>query len=108
MKEGGEEGRNAINKYTKLLTIVLALIEGIGLYLTYKSSGIFVKTDFLTGFLVVISLMAGTSLLMWLGDQITNKRYWKWYFYDYICRYHFWITKCSNYDLGLNIWNRSI
>lgn len=73
MKEGGEEGRNAINKYTKLLTIVLALIEGIGLYLTYKSSGIFVKTDFLTGFLVVISLMAGTSLLMWLGDQITNK-----------------------------------
>ena len=58
MKEGGEEGRNAINKYTKLLTIVLALIEGIGLYLTYKSSGIFVKTDFLTGFLVVISLMA--------------------------------------------------
>ena len=43
MKEGGEEGRNAINKYTKLLTIVLALIEGIGLYLTYKSSGIFIK-----------------------------------------------------------------
>ena len=73
MKEGGEEGRNKINKYTKILTVILALIEGIGLYLTYKSSGIFVKTDFLTGFLVVISLMAGTSLLMWLGDQITNK-----------------------------------
>ena len=73
IKEGGEEGRNKIDKYTKLLTIMLALIEGIGLYFTYKSSGIFVKTDFLTGFLVVISLMAGTSLLMWLGDQITNK-----------------------------------
>ena len=37
MKEGGEEGKNKINKYTKLLTIVLALIEGIGLYLSYKS-----------------------------------------------------------------------
>lgn len=73
MKEGGEEGRNKINRYTKLLTVVLALIEGIGLFLTYKSSGIFVETNFLTGFLVVISLMAGTSLLMWLGDQITNK-----------------------------------
>ena len=73
MKEGGEEGRNKMNRYTKLLTVVLALIEGIGLYLTYKSSGIFVETNFLTGFLVVISLMAGTSLLMWLGDQITNK-----------------------------------
>ena len=72
MKEGGEEGRNKINRYTKLLTVVLALIEGIGLFLTYKSYGIFVETNFLTGFLVVISLMAGTSLLMWLGDQITN------------------------------------
>ncbi len=73
MKDGGEEGRNKINKYTKLLTIILALIEGIGLYLSYKSSGIFIGEGFLTGFLVVISLMTGTSLLMWLGDEITNK-----------------------------------
>ena len=73
IKEGGEEGRNKINKYTKLLTIVLALIEGIGLYLSYKSTGIFVGDGFLTGALVVISLMTGTSLLMWLGDEITNK-----------------------------------
>ncbi|MCI9087305.1 MAG: preprotein translocase subunit SecY [Clostridia bacterium] len=73
MKEGGEEGRNKINKYTKLLTVVLALIEGIGLYLSYRSSGIFVGEGFATGALVVISLMAGTALLMWLGDQITEK-----------------------------------
>ncbi len=72
-KEGGEEGRRKINKYTKLLTIVLALIEGIGLYLSYRSTGIFMDTGFLTGFTVVISLMAGTALLMWLGDEITNK-----------------------------------
>ena len=72
-KEGGEEGRKKINKYTKLLTVLLALIEGLGLYLTYSSSGIFVSTGFATGFTVVISLMAGTALLMWLGDEITNK-----------------------------------
>ena len=72
-KEGGEEGKNKINKYTKLLTIVLALIEGLGLYFSYKSAGIFVGEGFLTGFTVVISLMAGTGLLMWLGEQITNK-----------------------------------
>lgn len=47
MKEGGEEGRNKMNRYTKLLTVVLALIEGIGLFLTYKSSGIFVETKLL-------------------------------------------------------------
>lgn len=72
-KEGGEEGRKKINRYTKLLTVVLALIEGVGLYLSYKSSGIFIDSGFATGFTVVISLMAGTALLMWLGDEITNK-----------------------------------
>ena len=72
-KEGGEEGRNKINRYTKLITVVLALIEGLGIYLSYRSSGIFVDTTFITGATVVLSLMAGTALLMWLGDQITSK-----------------------------------
>jgi preprotein translocase subunit SecY len=72
-KEGGEEGRKRINRYTKILTVFLALIEGLGLYLSYRSSGIFLGNDFMTGFTVVISLMAGTALLMWLGDEITNK-----------------------------------
>ena len=72
-KEGGQEGRNKINRYTKILTIVLALIEALGIFLSYRSSGLFVGDDFLTGATIVISLMAGTALLMWLGDQITNK-----------------------------------
>ena len=72
-KEGGEVGRQKINRYTKILTIVLALVEGIGIYLSYKSSGIFINPGFLTGALVVTGLVAGTSLLMWLGEQITNK-----------------------------------
>ena len=72
-KEGGEEGRKKINRYTKILTIVLALVESIGIYLAYQSSGIFVDNSFLTGALVVAGLVTGTSILMWLGDQITNK-----------------------------------
>ena len=72
-KEGGEEGRRKINKYTKILTIILALVEAIGIYLSYKSTGIFVNNEFLTGALVVTALVAGTSVLMWLGEQITNK-----------------------------------
>ena len=72
-KEGGEEGRKKVNRYTKSLTIVLALVEAIGLYLSYKSSGIFVNDNFLTGAMVVTALVAGTSILMWLGDQITSK-----------------------------------
>lgn len=72
-KEGGEVGRQKVDKYTKSLSIVLALVEGIGLYLSYKSQGIFVDSGILSGVLVVTGLMAGTALLMWLGEQITNK-----------------------------------
>lgn len=72
-KEGGEEGRQKMNRYTKYLTIVLAIVEGLGIYLSYQSSGIFINPGFLTGFIVVLSLVAGTALLMWLGEQITNK-----------------------------------
>ena len=72
-KEGGEEGRKKINRYTKILTLVLALVEAIGVFVSYKSSGIFVNTNFATGAIVVIALVAGTSILMWLGDEITSK-----------------------------------
>lgn len=72
-KEGGEVGRQKIDKYTKALSIVLALAEGIGVYLSYQSQGIFVDSGILSGVLVVTGLMAGTALLMWLGEQITNK-----------------------------------
>ena len=72
-KEGGEEGRQKINKYTKILTIVLALIEGMGLYFTYNQYSVFINPGFLTAAIVILGFVAGTSLLMWLGEQITNK-----------------------------------
>ncbi|MCF0125263.1 MAG: preprotein translocase subunit SecY [Clostridia bacterium] len=72
-KDGGEEGRKKINKYTKMLTIVLALVEAIGIYLSYKSSGIFVDDSFLTSVLVILGLVTGTSVLMWLGEEISTK-----------------------------------
>ena len=72
-KEGGEEGRKKIDRYTKLLSIVLALVEGIGIYFSYKSYGIFVDDSALTAIVVVLSLIAGTSLLIWIGDKITTK-----------------------------------
>ena len=73
MKEGGEAGKQKINKYTKLLALVLSLVQGLGIYIAYKDSGIFIDPGFLTGSMVVLSLVTGTAILMWLGDQITNK-----------------------------------
>ena len=73
MKEGGETGKQQINKYTKLLSLVLALVEGLDIYISYSTSGIFKNPGFLTGAIVVLSLVTGTAILMWLGEQITNK-----------------------------------
>ena len=73
MKEGGEVGKQKINKYTKILALVLALVQGLGIYIAYKDSGIFIDPGLLTGSMVVLSLVTGTAILMWLGDQITNK-----------------------------------
>ena len=72
-KEGGEEGKRKINKYTKIVTFILAIIQSVGTYLTYRNSEIFLHAGFLTGAIVTVSLIAGTSLLVWLGEQITNK-----------------------------------
>lgn len=72
-KEGGEVGRQKMNKYTKILTLVLALVEAVGVYLSYRGQGVFVDNTFLTGFILVLSLITGTSILMWLGEQITQK-----------------------------------
>lgn len=72
----GEEGKKTLNKYTKYLTIAFALIEGLGLYLTYNQ---FLLPELrygagaaLGGVLFIGSLIAGTALLTWLGDKITE------------------------------------
>ena len=77
IKEGGEEGKEKINRYTRILTLVLAVVEAIGIYLSYSSAyskfGVFINPGFGTGALMVLSLVTGTALLMWLGEQITSK-----------------------------------
>ena len=72
-KEGGEQGRRVINKYTKIATIILALVQSMGVYFAYSNSGIFVNPGFLTGALVVVSSIAGTALLVWIAEQIDSR-----------------------------------
>ena len=68
----GEEGRKKIAQYTRYGTVVLAIIQAIGI-----SVGLFrralISTDFWSIAVVVITLTAGTAFLMWLGEQITEK-----------------------------------
>ena len=72
----GETGRQKLGKYTKLLTLVFAVVEAIGLYLNYQTaivSAFSVGAMKIVGMLLfVVCLTAGTALLMWLGDKITE------------------------------------
>ena len=72
-KEGGEEGRKKIDRITKIISLVLAVVEGLGIYFSYQMNGIFIGTGFQTMAVVILSLVAGTSLLMWVGDKITSR-----------------------------------
>lgn len=73
VKEGGEEGRMKVNLYQKWLTLILSMIEALGIFFSYRSSGVFIETGFLGGLLTVVSLVTGTAALIWLGEQMTNK-----------------------------------
>ena len=73
VKEGGEEGRIKVNIYQKWLTLILSMIEALGIFFSYRSSGIFIDVGFMGGLLTVVSLVTGTAALIWLGEQMTNK-----------------------------------
>ncbi|MCX8075100.1 MAG: preprotein translocase subunit SecY [Clostridia bacterium] len=72
----GEEGKKILGKYTKYLTIAFAVVEALGLYLNYKRfllPGLSFGPGAVLGVvLFVVSLTAGTALLMWLADKITE------------------------------------
>jgi preprotein translocase subunit SecY len=76
LSKEGEEGRKILSKYTKYLTIALSLVEALGLYITYKTyllAPLTYGSGKILGILLFIgSLVAGTALLMWLGDKITE------------------------------------
>ena len=71
----GEYGRQKINQYTRYLTLPLALIQGYGFLAILNSQGVLTSFDLASYITVtqIISLTAGTILLMWLGELITEK-----------------------------------
>ena len=79
LSKQGEEGKRRINTYTRILTLVLAIAQAIGILVAFQSSvhteQIFGTTPFLTflsyAFLVIV-YTAGAALTMWLGERITD------------------------------------
>ena len=71
LQKQGPEGRKKLVQYTRYGTIILALVQALGITLTIKSAVI--NPNFFNLLLIVVSLTAGTAFLMWLGELITEK-----------------------------------
>ena len=72
MQREGNEGRKKLAQYMRYGTIVLAVIQGIGIAVSLAKSGVLYSQDFFTYFIIVLSLTAGTAFIMWLGEQMTE------------------------------------
>ncbi len=77
MQRDGEEGRKKIASITRYLTVVLALIESIAMTIGFKRGGYMEYNEGFQGVLciimVVLGLTAGSAVLMWIGERITEK-----------------------------------
>ena len=81
-KEGGEEGKKKIERITRYATVGLGLLMGWAYWMMLKSSNadsiangsgeILVQTGFIPALTVILSFTAGSTLVMWLGEQITE------------------------------------
>lgn len=73
LSKEGEDGRKKINKYTRYVTLVLAMMQAGGTtYMLYQSN-VLVEKSILVFALAFISFIAGSMLVMWIGEQITEK-----------------------------------
>ncbi len=73
MQRDGEEGRKKLTAITRYVTVGLALFESIAMAIGFGRQGMIPNMSFLKGIVVVASLTAGSAMLMWLGERITEK-----------------------------------
>ena len=73
MQRDGEEGRKKLTAITRYVTVGLALFESSAMAIGFGRQGMIPNMSFLKGIVVVASLTAGSAMLMWLGERITEK-----------------------------------
>lgn len=75
-KDGGEEGKKKITKITRLTTVAIALLMGFAYFMMLKNYNaqyaLLVSDSFLSALVIILTFTAGSTLVMWLGEQITE------------------------------------
>ena len=73
IQKEGEQGRQKINQYTRMLTVPLAVLQAIGMYALLKNQGIIANLDPIHIVSFIVTMTAGTMLLVWMGELLTEK-----------------------------------
>jgi len=73
MQKEGEEGRKKIQQFTRYGAVILGLVQAFGTGYALKTWGAFYDNSWTTLFVIMVSLTAGTALVMWIGEEITEK-----------------------------------
>lgn len=73
LKKEGEAGRKVITKYTRYGTVLLAILQSMGVATFVSSQGVVVANPVEFHISTVVCLVTGTMFLMWLGEQITER-----------------------------------
>lgn len=72
LQKEGEYGRRQLNQYTRLATVPLAILQGYGTIILLRNQGISINLAPLNLLLILVTLTAGTLLIMWLGEIISE------------------------------------
>ena len=70
--EEGEEGKKKIQSITRYATIAIALLQAFGYYMILKNNGMLTVEGVWPGIVIIVSLVAGSSFVMWIGEQINE------------------------------------
>lgn len=73
MSKEGESGQRKINQYTRLITVPLALMQAVGMYALLRSQGIITTLAPVDLIAFMLTMTAGTMLLVWLGELVTER-----------------------------------
>ena len=71
-REGGEEGKKKIQSITRYATIAIAVLQGWGYYMLMSRYGILRETHVWAALVIIVSFIAGSAFVMWMGEQITE------------------------------------
>ena len=71
-QDGGEEGKKKIQSITRYATVAIAILQGWGYYVLMKNYGILTNTGVWPALVIIASFIAGSSFVMWMGEQITE------------------------------------